>query len=401
MVIGDPTRHESLHADVRQETEIDPQACSRGLPLDLRGRHRLHPLVAEAAGALESAGVQWAILRGEHDLGDPRGDVDILGGGSHALGAVEQALRLLGVVAVPQVGAGAHRLFVGYHRPTCRWIEFDVEWDLDFGPQHHFTLNWLAPALRSGAAQAVLDRRRRSPDLPGLWVLHADDAFWALLLHVIVDKAAVKAHHADRLVVLSEHATTTGPLGRVVAAACPDGWDADRVIRCARSRDWRCLIALGRVLVRRSCTRHPVGHRAGALARGLHRLGRSLTAVLTARGVRVAVVGANGTGRSVLVAGLLSEQRLRARLVHHRLAARYHRLRGRTVVFEAPHEDGRARPDVVIELDPGIPVTREVLADAVAAVWNVRSGYGAGTGPRVIRTMPGTSTTATTNCVAR
>jgi hypothetical protein len=297
------------------------------------------------------------------------------------------------------------RLFVGHHRPTRRWIEFDVEWDLDFGPQHHFTFNWLAPALRSEAAQAVLDRRRRSPDLPGLWVLHADDAFWALLLHVIVDKAAVKAHHADRLVVLSEHATSTGPLAQVVAAACPDGWDADRIIRCARARDWRCLVALGRVLVRRSSTRHPVGHRAGALARGLHRLGRSLSGVLTTRGVRVAVVGANGAGRSVLVAGLLSEQRLRARLVHRRLPAAYHRLRGRTVVFEAPHEDDRLRPNVVIELDPGIPVSREVLGDAVAAVWNVRSGYStgcdAGTGTRVIRTMPGTSTTATTNCVAR
>ena len=383
MVIGDPTRRESLHADVRQETEIDPQACSRGLPPDLRGRarngmHRLHPLVGEAAAALEGAGVRWAILRGEHDLGDPRGDVDILVDGSHTLGAVERALRPLGIVAVPQLGEGAHRLFVGHHRPTRRWIEFDVEWDLDFGPQHHFTFNWLAPALRSWAAQAVLDRRRRSPDLPGLWVLHADDAFWALLLHVIVDKAAVKPHHADRLVVLSDQATSSGPLARVVAAACPDGWDADRVIRCARARDWRCLIALGRVLTRRSCTRHPVAHRAGALARGLHRLGRSLSGVLTTRGVSVAVVGANGAGRSVLVTGLLSEQRLRARLVHHRLTAKYHRLRGRTAVFEACHEDGRNHPDVVIELDPGIPVTREVLADAVAAVWNVRSGYSAG-----------------------
>ena len=171
---------------------IDPSVCARGLPRDPHGRHRLHPLVARAAEALETAGVTWALLRGEHDLGDPRGDVDILVDSSRGLGAVEQALRPLGVVAVPQVGAGAHRLFVGYHRPTRRWIEFDVEWDLDFGSQLHFTLNWLAPALRSGAARAVLARRRRSPDLPGMWVLHPDDAFWALLLHVIIDKGTVK-----------------------------------------------------------------------------------------------------------------------------------------------------------------------------------------------------------------
>ena len=137
--------------------------------------------------------MQWALLRGEHDLGDPRGDVDILVDGSRGLSAVERALRPLGIVAVPQLGAGAHRVFVGYHRPTRRWIEFDIEWDLDFGPQLHFTLNWLAPTLRTEAAQAVLARRRRAPDLPGMWVLHPDDAFWALLLHVIVDKAACEA----------------------------------------------------------------------------------------------------------------------------------------------------------------------------------------------------------------
>ena len=128
------------------------------MPPDDSGRHHLHPLVAAAAEALEAAGVRWAVLRGEHDLADPHGDVDILVDSSRAVAAVDAALRRLGIVAVPQVGAGAHHLFVGHHRATRRWIEFDVEWDLDFGPQHHFMFNWLAPALRSRAAQTVLSR---------------------------------------------------------------------------------------------------------------------------------------------------------------------------------------------------------------------------------------------------
>jgi hypothetical protein len=391
---------------VRQERNIDPSVCSRGLPRDVHGRHRLHPLVARATEALETAGVPWALLRGEHDLGDPRGDVDILVDRSRELGAVEQALRPLGVVAVPQVGAGAHRLFVGYDRPTRRWIEFDVEWDMDFGPQLHFTLNWLVPALRSGAARAVLARRRRWPDAPGMWVLHPDDAFWALLLHVIIDKARVKDHHADRLVDLCEDATASGPLAQVVADACPAGWDVDRIIRCARAREWPTLVALGRVLVRRSCIRNPVGCRIGALVRGLHRLGRSLWSVLALRGVSVAVVGPDGACRSALVAGLLSERRLQTRHVHRRLARTYHRLRGRTVVSEAHPAalPAGADPDVVITLEPGRPVTRDVLADAVDLVWRERSGHPEGddrTGSRVTRTIPGTSTAATTNCVAK
>jgi hypothetical protein len=240
-----------------------------------------------------------------------------------------------------------------------------------------------------------------------LWVLHPDDAFWALLLHVVVDKAAVKTHHADRLVVLSEHATSSGPLGKVVLAACPTGWDAERIIGCVRARDWSTLIALGRMLTRRACIRNPVGCRAGALVRGLHRLGRSLWSVLAERGVSVAVVGSDGASRSALVAGLLSERRLQARHVRRRLAARYHRLRGRTVVVDAHPAAPGPEFDVVVTLEPDRPVTRDVLADAVGLVWRARSGHPGGgdddadAGARTTRTMEGTSAAATTNCVAR
>ena len=68
----------------------------------------VHPLVAQACAALDAEGVQWALLRGERDLGDPPGDVDLLIGGHSELHAVRRALRPLGIVAVPQLGAGAH-----------------------------------------------------------------------------------------------------------------------------------------------------------------------------------------------------------------------------------------------------------------------------------------------------
>jgi hypothetical protein len=222
---------------------------------------------------------------------------------------------------------------------------------------------------------------------------------------VVVDKAAVKAHHADRLVVLSEHATSSGPLAKVVVAACPPGWDAERIIGRARDRDWSTLVALGRVLTRRACIRNPVGCRTGALVRGLHRLGRSLWSVLAERGVSVAVVGLDGVSRSALVAGLLSERRLQARHVRHRLGARYHRLRGRTVVVDAHSATPEPEADVVIALEPGRPVTRDVLAHAVDLVWRARCGHSAdgdaGAGTRTTRTIAGTTAAATTNCVAR
>ena len=355
----------------------------------------MHPLVADACAALDGAGVRWALLRGERELGDPRGDVDILVGGPGDLRAVRRALWPIGVVAVPRLGAGAHRHFWGYHRSTRRWIEFDVEWSLDFGPQLHFTLNWLVPALRSGATQAVLARRRRAPDLPGAWVLHPDDGFWALLLHAVVDKAGVAPRYADRLGELGGHATPSGPLAEVVTAACPPGWDAARIIGRARAGDWPALVALGRVLARRAGARRPVAQRARALGRGLHRLGTVLSAARATGGSTVAIVGPESAGTAAIAAGLVSGLPLPARLVpvdrRRGLRMAYHRLRGHVVVFDDPAgEAARARrPDVVIVLDrpdperpraaepagPAahvVPADRpfdEVLADVTAIVW--------------------------------
>jgi len=369
---------------------------------DPDGRPPVHPLVAEVCAALDGAGVRWALLRGERELGDPRGDVDILIGGPGELRAVRRALRPLGVVAVPRLGAGAHRHFWGYHRPTRRWLEFDVEWSLDFGPQLHFTLNWLVPALQSGATRAVLARRRRAPDLPGAWVLHPDDGFWALLLHAVVDKARVAPRYADRLGELGEHATPSSPLAEVVTAACPPGWDAARVIGRARVGDWPALVALGRVLARRASARRPVTQRARALGRGLHRLGTALRAARATGGSTVAIVGPEGSGTSAVAAGLVSGLPLPARLVPvdpgRRLLGRrrclrtaYHRLRAYLVVFDDPAGEAArdCRPDVVIVLDlpdaarprsvefvePAahvVPADRphdEVLADVTAIVW--------------------------------
>jgi hypothetical protein len=376
---------------------MDPD---RSTPRDRRGsgrdgRPRVHPLVAQACAALDDAGVRWALLRGEGELGDPRSDVDLLIGDPGDLPAVRRALHPLGIAAVPRWGEGAHRHFWGYHRPTRRWIELDVEWSLDFGPQLHFTLNWLAPTLRTGAAQAVLARRRRAPDLPGTWLLHPDDGFWALLLHAVVDKAVVVEQHADRLGELCAHATPSGPLAEVVTALCPPGWDAARVIRCARSADWSALVDLGRLLTRRAGARRPVVRRARALGRGLRRLGGALRTALVTRGTSVAILGPDAAGRSTLAAGLASGLPPATRLVSahpvwQRWSVAPHRLRGRTVVF-----DGRAprRADVVIVLDlPGsaeasahpsrrrdgerpVHVVRadrphdEVLADVTEIVW--------------------------------
>jgi len=150
-----------------------------------------HPLVAEVFAALDEAEVEWSLLRGEASLASPSGDVDLLVSPDD-LRTMEAALAGLAVVPLERWGGGVHRTFLGYHAPSDRWIELDVEPELDYGPHASFLVNWMLPSLRTDLARGCLARRRR---LGGVWVLDPDDAFWALLLHCIVDKASVAPRH--------------------------------------------------------------------------------------------------------------------------------------------------------------------------------------------------------------
>ena len=114
------------------------------------------------------------------------------------------------------------------------------------------------------------------------------------------------------------------------------------------------------------------------------RFGRFLYRLLVMPGISVAVAGSDSALRSALVAGLLSERPLKARLVRSRLAATYHRLRGRTTVFDTRStRPGRflayadPRPDVVLDSGSFMGRDDDVVADAVATVWRARAQAGA------------------------
>jgi thymidylate kinase len=271
-----------------------------------RAVHTVHPALLRAFGALDGAGVAWCLLRGEAQLADPPGDVDLLVGPAD-LPRLDAVLAAAGFVPVPAWGKGAHRGFVGRDTASDRFFELDVESSVEFGPSAHFAVNWLAPKLRTDAAAALLAGRRRVGPLavPGV-----DDGFWALLLHCIVDKRAVADRHAARLAELLPQARPDGVLGRIVTAHCPAGWDAARVLTTARAADWPALVALGARLPGRA----RVSQRAAALGRGLRRLAADVGR--TRRGLSVAVLGPDGAGKSTLTQGIAASFGLPARVVY-------------------------------------------------------------------------------------
>jgi thymidylate kinase len=251
------------------------------------GRGRPHPLLREAFGALDRAGVEWCVLRGELELAHPRGDVDLLVSPSDREDALA-ALRGSGFVRLPAYGRGSHSFLRAYHCPTDRWIELDIVTELAYGP---------AFSLATGAEDACLRRRHRAGVVA---VLAPDDGFWTLLLHCVLDKRAVEAHHAERLEALAELAVPDGPLASFAAARSPGGWSPCRILRAARSRDWQPLLDLYPHLLRRSTRAHPWSVAARIVKQRVLRVAEKPAVWRSRRGLSVALLGPDGAGKTTL-----------------------------------------------------------------------------------------------------
>lgn len=319
---------------------------------------QLHPMVAETFAALDAAGVRWVLLHGEAQLADPERDLDLLVGTAEAA-ALGRVLAGVGFAQVLSWGGGAGRSFLRYDQTFDRWLTLDAVTELDFGPHTAFYRNWALPVLRTGAAAGCLQRRRNAG---GVWLLDADDGFWTLLLHCLIEKEEVAPRHAPRLAQLAGGARTDGLFGRLVTGLCPAGTDAAWILERARAGDWASLSAVVGALPGRQSAADPVGGRVRALSQGLARLAGNARRIPTARGRSVALLGQDGSGKSTLAAGIQASCPLPSRLIYMGLWGRdepesatemivaalkrpprawlrygrsqYHRLRGRLVIFD-------------------------------------------------------------------
>jgi thymidylate kinase len=362
----------------------------------------VHPKLAALFRALDEAGARWCVLRGESDLLHPAGDVDLLIAPEDARHLRDSASRL-GFARLPAWGYGSHAFFLAYDASRDLWIKLDAVTELAYGPG--FT-------LATGAESECLARRRHVAGVP---VLDESDAFWALLLHRLLDKSGPPpARDAERLAELASRGPTDGPLERLVASLCPDGWDTARITRAVERGDWSALAELAAPLRAswRKARQADVRRREVA-GRLWHWSGKWLRLSRRA-GVSVALLGPDGAGKSTLAAELESRFYLPVRSVYmglyqnpaprrsrrlrpvtrsaKRVATQwgrwlegaYHRRRGRLVVFDrytyealVPNRfqhgrRGRARRWVLGHSCP--PPDLAVLLDAPSDVLYSRKG---------------------------
>ena len=362
----------------------------------------VHPKLAGLFRALDEADARWCVLRGETDLLHPAGDVDLLIAPENARHLRESARRL-GFARLPAWGYGSHAFFLAYDASRDLWLKLDAVTELAYGPG--FT-------LPTGAEAECLARRRHIDGVP---VLDESDALWTLLLHRLLDKQGPPpAQDAARLAELASRGPTDGPLERLVASFCPEGWDTARITHAVEREDWAALAELAPALRAswRKARRADVRRRAVA-GRFWHWSGKGLRLSRRA-GVSVALLGPDGAGKSTLTADLESSFYLPVRSVYmglyqtpaprkarrlrpvprsaKRVATQwgrwlegaYHRRRGRLVVFDRYTYDalvpnrfrhgmrGRARRWVLARSCP--PPDLAVLLDAPGDVLYSRKG---------------------------
>ncbi len=308
----------------------------------------LHPLLETLFPALDAAGIRWALLRVPENLAMPEGDIDLLVDGMD-LGCARSLLPRLGFAPVPHYGYGHH--FLRYHQDTGCWLWLHVVTELSFGPYY---------ALKTEPAAGCLARRQRTG---ALVMLAPDDAFWALLLHCIIDKGTIAPRHQSRLQGLVGAVQATGPLAGFMAKILPPDWSVLRLVAGVRCGNWRALEGLRQPLSERWRRRQGLTDRQLRrlhLLRGQHQI-RSL---LRRRGLSVALIGPDGAGKTTLAEALQREFILPVHVIYggltgghlpqidalrvpvlvvggrfgvfwcRYLLALYHQLQGRLVIFD-------------------------------------------------------------------
>lgn len=318
------------------------------LPLtDPASNSIVHPLLEDIFRALQGAGVSWCLLRDDTRSELLPADVDILLSPAD-MPLARHALEDLGFVQVPSPGYAPHTFFYAYFSDLDAWIKLDIVNELAFGPYFAFKTN-----LASGC----LERRQQQGCVV---TLDPDDAFWALLLHCLLDKRRFAPHRTERLQELAETAHTNGPCARLVAERCPPGWTPARLIQEVQHGNWSGLQNAAPAFLITWLRQQPAALSRLAVQAVLRRM-RNWPLVNGRRGLTVALLGPDGAGKSSVAAGIGGSFYFPSRLVYmglfqrkfsprvppavrlvlrlvmaweRYLVGRYHRALGRLVIFD-------------------------------------------------------------------
>jgi thymidylate kinase len=233
--------------------------------------------------ALGRERLRWALLRPAATLASPEGDVDVLVEPA-AVGRVEEILEDRGFVLMPMPGPDTHA--TAYDRQAGRFVWVHLQATLRIAGSEIPAVKVLAETVEDGGLRRPADA----------WLL------WILLLRALVDKGELAERHRPHLIALARR--WEGGPAALEAVARRHGIDPAWAVAAAAAGDWSALLSLS------AYTPPPDPSRFRRLARRL----RGLRRPRERRGMSVAVIGPDGSGKSSLVGSLASDLPLPTRI---------------------------------------------------------------------------------------
>lgn len=272
----------------------------RTAPDSLRGG--IHPYLLDVFAILDASGGEWLLLRGEDDLNQPAGDVDLLV--SAALRQRLDQLLLAGsFVRVAAPGHGGHRFYFRYSVPDGSWIKLDVVSSLRFGKYQQLHL----PVANTCLAQRV----RKGT----YWLPAPSDKAWLYLLHLLLDKGGISPGRLAGAAAAASAAVPDSPVAAAVDQLLGAGSAAEilALVREGPSSDAPLLPA---GLRGSGARRHPLAWAWRSFAGIVLRRVPPTVQGVRRRGVTIGVMGPDGAGKTSLLSGLEGILPVPARYVH-------------------------------------------------------------------------------------
>lgn len=246
----------------------------------------MDPNVAAALHALDGTGLPWLLLRGEHDLARPSGDVDILVA-RELLPVLDRVLEAAGFRRVLAPGHGSHRFYFCYSATADAWVKLDIVSEIAFGSYQQ---------RRTSLARLCLGRR--VPSGP-LWLPAPPDQAWLQLLHLFLDKGRIAPSRREAARIAAAAASADDSIAEFVDRRMGPGTAAN-VLELVRAGRFDDVPATAAAMTSKWAGGPAVPWLIAARHRGLRLLG----ARLPDRGTVVGVMAPDGAGKTTLLRGL-------------------------------------------------------------------------------------------------
>jgi thymidylate kinase len=199
-------------------------------------------------------------------------------------------------------------VFVSYDAATDYWITLHLVTELAFGRFHDLYLC---------DAEALLRRRQRDS---GLSVLHPTDAFWVLLLHCMLDKGRIVERHRAGLERLGAECERGSLIERMVSQVAPTEGRAADFLERVQSARWTVLEEMAPALKSEWRRRRSLSAGSHAVLHVSRQIRGKILIPARRRGVRVALLGPDGAGKSTLAASLRTSLYFPVRTIYMGLA---------------------------------------------------------------------------------